>query len=601
MKRGQVKRVQPLPNNTASLVSSSRADMKSFVARPPSRPSYPHASPHRPKTILTPSTHPTRLPSTTSCTIPPAPATRRTPSPNYFALAVDPESDPTNSCVGPKENWSPPTSSIRSFGTQSPRHVSLDVDTAFDAFRRQVTADGAFSVGHGNLSSVSVTSAPTLTRPRTEEPGGPSSLDVRSQESPASPVEWVGQLSALSHQAGHRPWLSSPSIGADALWPNVGREAHRRAHTLPPALEVEPVMMEACELRDILETAAPHQFLLLDLRVSPQFAQLRIKGALNLCIPTTLLKRPSFTLEKLSCTFQDEVERARFSQWPDCRYIIVYDARSRDGRGAPSAINTIKKFTLEGWHGRAYILSGGIDEFAHAYPHLIERPQSPQKIPLDDVALLAGGCTMPPVQGSANPLFSNIRQNVELISGVGQMDLTRPEVLDFGADAFLPQWLRTAAAPGDRGKMIADKFLRIEQEELARMQKALSVRASSTTLEADSEGRVQIAGFEEGAKNRYSNIWPFEHARVRLQGRPDGACDYVNASHIRTRWSKKRYIASQGPLPATFEVSPWELPNIFFVGDLFERTANIFFPFLFVLERTFGVSYGTRIFESLSC
>lgn len=64
---------------------------------------------------------------------------------------------------------------------------------------------------------------------------------------------------------------------------------------------------------------------------------------------------------------------------------------------------------------------------------------------------------------------------------------------------------------------------------------------------------VQIAGIEKGNKNRYNNIWPFEHARVKLQGRLAGGCDYVNASHIKAMRSNKQYIASQGPLPATFE------------------------------------------------
>ena len=67
--------------------------------------------------------------------------------------------------------------------------------------------------------------------------------------------------------------------------------------------------------------------------------------------------------------------------------------------------------------------------------------------------------------------------------------------------------------------------------------------------------RPQICGIEKGGKNRYKDILPFEHARVKLQGRVNGDCDYVNASHVKASRSNKRYIATQGPLPATFEVS----------------------------------------------
>ncbi|KAI9445507.1 hypothetical protein H4582DRAFT_2053503 [Lactarius indigo] len=113
------------------------------------------------------------------------------------------------------------------------------------------------------------------------------------------------------------------------------------------------------------------------------------------------------------------------------------------------------------------------------------------------------------------------------------------------------------------------------------------------------------AGVEKGAKNRYRNIWPFEHARVRLQKKqrsigklptppsgsnpgtlhpltlpqpadflppvtlslsssrsiqlplntpaiPSSTDDYVNASFVQPLGTKKRYIATQGPLPETF-------------------------------------------------
>lgn len=142
---------------------------------------------------------------------------------------------------------------------------------------------------------------------------------------------------------------------------------------------------------------------------------------------------------------------------------------------------------------------------------------------------------------------------MDLIGGVGQMDVKMPEDPQHNLDDGLPAWLKHAAAADDHGKVVSDKFLHIEQDELARMQRALSSRVSYGTPLAGNERNVQIAGFEKGVKNRYNNIWPFEHSRVRLQGRDGTECDYVNASHIKAPWSNKRYIASQGPLPATFE------------------------------------------------
>ncbi|CCU82417.1 tyrosine-protein phosphatase non-receptor type 12/receptor-type tyrosine-protein phosphatase beta [Blumeria hordei DH14] len=90
-----------------------------------------------------------------------------------------------------------------------------------------------------------------------------------------------------------------------------------------------------------------------------------------------------------------------------------------------------------------------------------------------------------------------------------------PEMLN-----SLPEWLLGVAKVEDHGKQVSDKYMRLEQEELAVMTKALS-------------SGVALAGIEKGGKNRYNNIWPYEHSRHR------GA---INATlHLKA------------PLPETFE------------------------------------------------
>lgn len=520
----------------------------------------------------------------------------RTPSPNYFGLTVDPANDPRDSSIGPKDNWSPPTSSIRSFTGQSPKHLPLDANPEFEAFKRQTEANNTFSLNYGHLAHFSSTPTTSSLRgslnrntsrtddvesntrsPRTMEGNQPESslqtlqfFNFPRQESPAN-IGSTGKSpplrrSLISYVDDRHPRLSLPSNRAEPPSPPIRHhEQPHRGETLPAVLKDGPVMISSARLKDILENEEGVRFLLLDLRVAPQYSQFRINGALNLCIPTTLLKRPSFNLVKLTDTFKIEEERARFSTWKECEYIVVYDARSTEKKDATSAVNSLKKFANEGWQGQPCILRGGIEEFVRTYPKLIDYRSSDEihfskRSPSMDssmptVAPVAGGCEIPGSKAAANPFFSNIRQNMDLVGGVGQIDLKRPSEVDPQADAFLPAWLRKAAAVEDHGKTVASKFLHIEQDELSRMQKALSMRVSYGTPGTETEKSVQIAGFEKGGKNRYNNIWPFEHARVRLQGRPEGVCDYVNASHIKASWSNKRYIASQGPLPATFEVS----------------------------------------------
>ncbi|KAL2018973.1 hypothetical protein VTK56DRAFT_10198 [Thermocarpiscus australiensis] len=322
-------------------------------------------------------------------------------------------------------------------------------------------------------------------------------------------------------------------------------------------------MMNPSELKDLLEKERSANILLLDLRISPLFAQSRVRGALNLCIPTTLLKRAAFNLQKLQQTFQADQDQEKFASWRSASHLVVYDASSSDKRDAVSAVNMIKKFTNEGYSGSTSILRGGFNAFAAAYPSLIDRSPGGPSPGLSlgansassglrpNVPPVIGGVLLPNASMTPDPFFNNIRQNRDLVDGVGQMDIGVPSGL---VEESLPRWLREAAEASDHGKKVSDKFLRIELMEQSRMREAYSVIMSEEAgRTAKEEARVQLSGIEKGGKNRYKDILPFEHARVRLLGRPEGACDYVNASHIQANRSYKRYIASQGPLPATFE------------------------------------------------
>ena len=531
---------------------------------------------------------------------------------------MDPTGDPRDSGVGPKDNWSPPTSSILSFGGATPKHISLESHPDFEAFRRRTEEGNGFNLGHGNLSHFASTQGGHV-HPRSEQrstrsdtlnypspkslpadrgttpdrmdldgsrspmsttsrdgrrmpehslSGAPSFFDIPRQESPAnmSSPNPPTQRSALSKLDDQHPRLSLPQNSANPPSPHMDlqrRGQHPRADTLPSALEDSPTMLSPAELRDMLMKLSPSDYLLLDLRTFRQFSTSRICGALNLCIPTTLLKRASFNLQKLQDTFTSENEKARFAKWKTSKYIVVYDSFSAEKKDALSAVNTLRKFTNEGWKGSSYILRSGFAEFSKTFPNLIDcrstQESQNSKISLSlgtslpGVAPVAGGFDLPATKNAANPFFSNIRQNQDLIGGVGQMDVKIPDDLSQEIQKFLPAWLIKAAARENHGKRISDKFLHLEEAERDRMTKALSSDVSYGTPAPDAK-KVQVAGLEKGGKNRYNNIWPFEHARVRLQDRPNGACDYINASHIKASRSNKRYIASQGPLPTTFEV-----------------------------------------------
>lgn len=400
----------------------------------------------------------------------------------------------------------------------------------------------------------------------------PSFLNGARFESPSQFESPFARMTGLSKVDDRHPRLSLMHGKAEPPSPDPERFAKARAGTLPEVAEPSgPGMVSPTQLKELLDCPSKDHVLLLDLRVSPQYAQSRVKGALNLCIPTTLLKRATFNLEKLQLTFQGDSDQEAFARWREKKNIIVYDAFSSEKRDAVSAMNTIKKFTNEGYTGQCSILRGGFNAFSAAYPALIDHglaaePKSGRptlSLPgaanqgngtgRPSVAPVIGGVMLPATTNAANPFFANIRQNQDLVDGVGQMDIKVPPGTDMEA---LPRWLREAAKPEDHGKMVSDRFLNIELAEQSRMKGAYSYLNPGTAVGTgrEAEEKVQLSGIEKGGKNRYKDILPFEHARVKLEGKTEGACDYVNASHVKASRSHKRYIASQGPLPATFEV-----------------------------------------------
>lgn len=538
----------------------------------------------------------------------------RAPSPNYFGLVVESSNDPRDSSGPANLNWSP-SSSVRSFGAALPKQVTLEPNSEFEAFKKAADLNRGMAFSLPTAQALPQTSHPTPARPRqprwhtfNSDTGSDVSFLKSSNTIKGRPVKKgeadrdsphdSAYMSSDSKRDSESSIQSSPHItnmppcettpgqmetstptptptqppifprqeAADSRLslnlprvdpPSPQMSDLSRAATLPPKLDASlPGMVSGEELKNLIETAGLEKLLLLDIRSSQSFAQSRIQGALNLCIPTTLLKRATFNIQKLQQTFQGNVDSTQFSKWREMEWIIVYDAHASDKRDAVTAQNMIKKFTNEGYHGKTAILRGGFSTFQTSFPTLVDKRSTSQSLTgqnctstkngSNNLAPVIGGVSLPTLENDQNPFFSNIRQNMELADGVGQFEITRPQDLE---SPLLPSWIRSASSEADHGKEVSNKFLNIELDEQSRMRTAYA----AFNPNQKSDCKFQLSGVEKGTKNRYKDILPFEHARVRLQCSNDGFCDYVNASHLSASRSNKRYIATQGPLPATFE------------------------------------------------
>lgn len=343
----------------------------------------------------------------------------------------------------------------------------------------------------------------------------------------------------------------------------------RRPETSPSSMEQGGVKMISSQSCKELLASHPEVTLILDIRPFPQHSKSRIKGSLNFCVPTTLLKRPSFGLQKLAETLNSKAQKERFLTWRNSTHIVAYDATTTLLKDASSLINVLKKFTMEGWHGEPLILRGGFSDFEKQFPDFVEQESLPKNSPSAERSLsignlslpgpqsLTGGCAIPQPTPSVNPLYRSIRQSTDLVDGVGKIPVKLPARLTERARRSLPAWLVKASDIRDKGEAVAAKFLQIEKAEQVRMQQAFSDNGAydEAPVTRPEQQNYRIAGIEMGTKNRYNNIYPYEHCRVKLDSPEESSCDYVNASHIKATRSNKLYIATQAPLPSTFTVS----------------------------------------------
>lgn len=471
------------------------------------------------------------------------------------------------------QNWNPPSSAIHSTAAASPTVIPHDQNPEYEAFMRHSQNNsfqlGDFNGGSGGSFKMNAPAPRLSASPMPISKG--ASTATRDSAPPSSRTTHI----ASDHATGKHHRDGSPDrhprvkLPLDKSFVGSSGMAKHRAETLPLKDDPESQLFTTSQHVVNLITSADEQTLILDLRVSTQYAQSHIRDALNLCIPTTLLKRPSFNVQKLAETFKDDEQRARFGNWRSSKYIIVYDNSSTQLKDATICMNMVKKFQAEGYEGITYIIRGGMSEFSQRFPSYVEAGVDSQKVSNSTtatgadgpkVAPVIGGCPMPSADKPANPFFGNIRQNMDLIGGVGQFPIKHPKraTRKTEQNAF-PQWLKTASEEKDQGKTVSKRFEQIERREKKRMEDALS---GQVTFEGGESGLqkapktpadgVKIAGLGMGNKNRYNNIWPFEHSRVKLEGVTRNDCDYFNANYVKASLSHKRYISTQAPIPATF-------------------------------------------------
>ena len=126
--------------------------------------------------------------------------------------------------------------------------------------------------------------------------------------------------------------------------------------------------------------------LIVDIRPHAAYSSARIPHAISLSVPSTLLKRPLFSLQRLAAMLPSPSARTRFLAWPSTTRILVYDADSQIVGESSNITGLLRKFKLDGFEGELAWLHGGFQAVWRDCREIIDtHPPTPDPENEDDV------------------------------------------------------------------------------------------------------------------------------------------------------------------------------------------------------------------------
>lgn len=393
--------------------------------------------------------------------------------------------------------------------------------------------------------------------------------------------------------------------------------------------------------------------LIIDVRPFHDYCKSHMTNSINICLPSTLLKRSTFSLEKCIQTLSNK-EKSLFNQYfkrekSDFPRILFYDDYLSTVDNISSSIFYLAGKFIQNlnWNSSLYILENGFSKFNDHLSLKLRPPNAPDLMmsldhdlsstsinsetfsPLaiaSPNSLISPGNLFTkqkssgviPCQSNSSksplglsrfilpdnsnmPIFKT-RNYDEVLSNKPDLSIHLLTDLSNNEISTLPQWLVDIIGNDMGSTKLTEKFNQLQIEERTRLNNALNKNNTNTNITNKNDNVVQndnynvkdkdsvnviangientndyfpviSSGVELGRKNRYKDIFLYEHARVRLNNdtvNVNDPNDYINASYISYPKSKLNYIATQGPLKET-------------IGDFWKMVYDNNVPIIFSL------------------
>ncbi|CCH47137.1 Receptor-type tyrosine-protein phosphatase S [Wickerhamomyces ciferrii] len=339
-------------------------------------------------------------------------------------------------------------------------------------------------------------------------------------------------------------------------------------------------IMNNTELSLIIEGMTSEEIdsiLILDVRPFIEYNLKHIKNSINFNLPSTLLKRTNFTLSRClnNLSIMENVKINKFlNNQSTMKKIIIYDDLIMNDNNDEVSLATygtsMKFFNDLNFKGEIYVLKNGFQKFQLEFNDLTEAttntaPTSQFKPPHNrslSLANVSSSSLSSPISPNLSrfqlpklpktPVFK-IRHNEEFYDFDNYKIINEFKFLNQFInepdtdDVSIPNWLKILLNKNNYISLF-EKFKNLEIEEKKRINNL--IQTNSVT-----------SGIELGFKNRYKDIFPYEHSRVKLTKTPTYESynndyefnNYINANYINcpSNLSNLKYIATQAPLLET--------------------------------------------------
>jgi len=359
---------------------------------------------------------------------------------------------------------------------------------------------------------------------------------------------------AIAHRFGSGALLTArltPSVATARPSPSVPFVSLPLSNSRSPALNQPPASLCFSNVipQHVRLWSDDSTALILDIRPHVAYSAARVPSAVSLSVPSTLLKRPLFSLDRLAEMLPSAIARVRFSTWRSASRILVYDADSTHISGSSNIYGLLRKFKNDGFQGDLAWLQGGFQAIWRERRDLIDtNPPTPdaenedededaqklslvqsqpvvlrtRHLPLDAFsnssstvngsssinpcnpmpgALVPGAIfsnpTQPMSQPAYNPFFDAVRQNIELSQGITErIPLRLPKRVRNRIHDLPFPWLREIASRA--AKPISHNRSTIDSSE-----------------ESEDDENITSADIEEGKETLAMQFFKIEVAEQR--------------------------------------------------------------------------------------